>query len=278
MKNKEILYLMGIVCLFSTCSPAKMITLSNPDFTNKDETSYPLASVAGHGQMATEFVQKKDTTTKRVEKKPNEIQDRILKLEKELLEIKEIQTNISGVRKEQPLTELQNGKQTGSNFNHKKGEKPSQEKLPIIEKQIRKAISLMPLYNSNGYGLDLAITKIRPRSSYSLFISPLMGKIKHTSNYRLMVGLRPQYTIWNYRQRFCFSAFCSASAGFEYLDNQILSMSDHKPVITFGVGPELEIHLTRRVSVVGQFQQEYNLLTPVGDYSYCTRLGFRYIF
>lgn len=134
-------------------------------------------------------------------------------------------------------------------------------------------------YSPDGGSFELSYSRFRPRAfMYSLLFSPSFGKVQQTSYSRFMAGIRPQYTFWNYHRQFFVSAFFSGYTGIEFLNNKPLSVSERKILFTVGIGAELEYYINNSFSLAAQFEQDYNFLSLLGNYTYSTRFGIRYSF
>lgn len=143
----------------------------------------------------------------------------------------------------------------------------------------KQAYTFLPGMSPNGKSFELSYSRFCPRGfMYSFLFTPSIGDVKQTSYTRYFVGFRPQFTLLNYRHNFFLSSFCTAYSGFEFLKNYNLGKKDRGPLLNLGVGLEAEYCVDDAFSIVSHFEQNYHLVSKMGEYTYNLRIGVRYAF
>lgn len=131
-------------------------------------------------------------------------------------------------------------------------------------------------YTPDGYGAEFMMTYFKRKGFYYSFVlSPLFGKVGQTNFEQVKLGFRPQQVLWDYRKNFFLSAFVTPYACFENFHNSMLDKSDRGFFFSIGVGAEAEYCFSNRVSLVSIFEQDFNIASDMGDYTWSLMLGAR---
>lgn len=161
---------------------------------------------------------------------------------------------------------------------------PAEKRKPQYDKsdfKIRhipgeKAGAALLRYTPDGFGAEFLMTYFKRKGFYYSFVlSPLFGKVGQTNFEQVKLGFRPQKVLWDYRKNFFVSAFITPYACFENFHNSMLDKSDRGFYASIGVGAEAEYCFSNRVSVVSVFEQDFNIASDMGDYTYSIMLGAR---
>lgn len=157
---------------------------------------------------------------------------------------------------------------------HKDPSKVSNFKIRHIPGE--KAGAALFRYTPDGYGAELMLTYFKRKGFYYSFVlSPLFGKVGQTDFEQVKIGFRPQKVLWDYRKNLFISAFITTYACFENFHNSMLDQSDRGFFFSIGVGAEAEYYFSNKVSLVSIFQQDFNIASEMGDYTYSINLGVR---
>lgn len=131
-------------------------------------------------------------------------------------------------------------------------------------------------YTPDGFGAELMMSYFKRKGFYYSFVlSPLFGKVGQTDFEQVKIGFRPQKVLWDYRKNLFISAFLTPYACFENFHNSMLDKSDRGFFFSIGVGAEAEYCFSNKVSLVSVFQQDFNIASEMGDYTYSIMLGSR---
>ena len=140
-----------------------------------------------------------------------------------------------------------------------------------------RAIAPMVRWSPDGIGVECLVTDYKRKGfSYSYAVSPFFGKVGQTRFEQVKLGIRAQQILWDYRKNWFLSAFCTAYGGFENYHNKMLDKEGRNLFFSLGAGTELEYWINNKISVVSVFQQDYNLGSKIGDYTYSLNLGVRF--